>query len=102
MRTRPGRIALYGALIVGAVLCLLPMLWMLAASFMPTGEANSYPPRLWPSRVTFEHYGALFTRVNLGRAFLNSAIVSVCVTALAVLVTSMAGYALAKFRFRGR
>ena len=102
MRRGPGKIALYLALVVGAVICLLPMLWMLAASFMPTGEANTYPPRLWPSHVTFEHYAALFTRVNLGRAFLNSAIVSVCVTLLAVIITSMAGYALAKFRFRGR
>jgi multiple sugar transport system permease protein len=102
MRRGPGKIALYLALVAGAVICLLPMLWMLAASFMPTGEANTYPPRLWPSHATVEHYAALFTRVNLGRAFVNSAIVSVSVTVLAVLVTSMAGYALAKFRFRGR
>lgn len=102
MRPRPGRIALYAALVAGAIVCLLPMLWMVAASLMPTGEANTYPPRLLPSRFTFEHYAALFTRLDLGRAFLNSAIVSVCVTALAVVINSMAGYALAKFRFRGR
>ncbi|HEX9108897.1 MAG TPA: carbohydrate ABC transporter permease [Longimicrobiales bacterium] len=102
MRYRPSRIALYTTLVIGAILCLLPMLWMVAASLMPTGEANSYPPRLLPSHVTFEHYAALFTRLNLGRAFFNSAVVSISVTVLAVLINSMAGYALAKFRFRGR
>ena len=102
MSGRGGKILLYTLLVGGAVLCLLPMLWMVSASFMPTGEANSYPPRLLPSRMTLEHYGALFTRINLGRALINSTIVSVSVTALAVLINSMAGYALAKFRFRGR
>lgn len=39
---------LYAALLLGALLTMLPLWWMLAASFMPTGEANSFPPRLWP------------------------------------------------------
>jgi multiple sugar transport system permease protein len=42
-------------LVLGAALAVLPLLWMLSASLMPAGEANSYPPRLLPSRVTFEH-----------------------------------------------
>jgi ABC-type glycerol-3-phosphate transport system permease component len=35
---------------------------MVAASFMPTGEANSFPPRFLPSRPTLTHYVDLFTR----------------------------------------
>ena len=103
----PGRnpgamVLLYALLVLGAVLALLPMLWMLSASLMPTGEANSYPPRFLPSRVTFEHYRDLFTRLNLGRYLLNSALVALVVTASSVLVNSMAGYAFSKLRFRGR
>ena len=96
------RIALYGALVLGALVALLPMFWMVSASLMPTGEASSYPPRLVPSAVTWEHYRALFTRLDLGRFLLNSTIVAVTVTAVSLLVNSMAGYAFAKFRFRGR
>ncbi|MGH7508257.1 MAG: carbohydrate ABC transporter permease [Gemmatimonadales bacterium] len=78
------------------------MLWMLAASFMPAGEASSYPPRLLPSRPTVDHYRTLFTRLDLGRSLLNSGIVALTVTALSLLINSMAGYALAKLRFRLR
>ncbi|MGH7565185.1 MAG: carbohydrate ABC transporter permease, partial [Gemmatimonadota bacterium] len=59
--------ALYGALLLGVVLALTPLLWMVSASFMPTGQANSYPPSLLPSGATLEHYRDLFTRLDLGR-----------------------------------
>ena len=93
---------LYGALTAGAALTLLPLLWMLAASLMPAGEANHYPPRLWPSTVTFEHYAALFTRLDLGRYLLNSALLASATTVISLFINSMAGYAFAKFRFRYR
>jgi multiple sugar transport system permease protein len=102
VRGRGGAIALYAALAGGALLALGPMLWMLAASFMPAGEANSYPPRLLPSSPTLEHYRTLFTRLDLGRNLANSAIIAAMVTALSLLINSMAGYALAKLRFRYR
>jgi multiple sugar transport system permease protein len=93
---------LYAVLIGGALLTLMPLWWMLAASFMPTGEANTFPPRLWPSRVTGEHYADLFTRLNLARYAANSFIIATATTAISVLLNSMAGYAFAKLRFRGR
>lgn len=92
----------WAGLVVGSLLALGPMVWMVAASFMPTGEANSYPPHVIPSRPTVEHYAALFTRLDLGRYALNSAIVAGTVTAVSLFVNSMAGYAFAKLRFRGR
>ena len=97
-----GRALLYSALVVGAVIALFPMLWMVSASLMPTGEATSDPPRFLPSRVTGEHYRALFTRLNVGRYLVNSTIVALTVTAISLFVNSMAGYAFAKLRFRGR
>jgi multiple sugar transport system permease protein len=96
------QVVLYVLLIVGALIALLPMLWMLSASFMPTGEASTYPPHLLPSRITFAHYAELFTRLNLGRYLLNSTFIAVTVTAISLVVNSMAGYAFAKLRFRGR
>lgn len=95
-------VAVYAALAVGAVLTLLPLLWMVSASLMPTGEATAVPPRLLPSAVTFEHYAALLSRLNLGRSLFNSAFLACVVTAISVVLCSMAGYAFAKFRFAGR
>lgn len=93
---------LYALLAVGGVIALLPMVWMVSASLMEPGAANSYPPRLFPERPTLEHYAALFTRLNVGRYLVNSAFVALTVTVASLLINSMAGYAFAKLRFRGR
>jgi len=94
--------ALHVTLAAGALLTLTPLLWMLSASFMTAGEANAFPPRLLPRVATLEHYAALFTRLDLARHLLNSAIVAVGATLLSILFNSMAGYAFAKLRFGGR
>ena len=96
------RFLLHVALILGAFATAVPLLWMLSASVMPQGEASAFPPRLLPSRITFEHYASLFTRLSLGRAFLNSMLVACIATVLSLLFNSMSGYAFAKLRFRGR
>lgn len=101
-RQQTARIGLYFLLILGAVLAMLPMVWMVSASLMPTGEASTYPPRFFPSSITFDHYRDLFTRLNLGRNLLNSAFVSFVVTFASLFINSLAGYAFAKMRFRGR
>lgn len=102
MKRRLSWLAVHGLLLLAALATLLPLLWMVAASLMPTGEANQYPPRLLPSRVTIEQYQALFARLNLGRAFRNSLLLATAITTLSLLCNSMAGYAFAKLRFRGR
>jgi len=96
------RFLIHAALIVGAIVTIIPLAWMVSASFMPQGEATAFPPRFIPSRISFEHYEGLFTNLNLGRAFLNSLFVAILATALSLLINSMAGYAFAKLRFRGR
>ena len=102
MSDRMAKWLLHSALALLAALTLIPLLWMLSASFMPAGQANTVPPKLLPSEPTLEHYHALFTRLNLGRFLLNSTLIATAVTVISLLVNSMAGYAFAKFRFRGR
>ncbi|GIW45109.1 MAG: sugar ABC transporter permease [Candidatus Binatia bacterium] len=95
-------LALHGALFVGAVVVLLPLIWMCVASFMPAGEASQMPPRWWPSRPTTEHYETLFASLQLGRNFLNSLFLAAAATVLSLTFNSLAGYALAKLPFVGR
>ncbi|HUP01497.1 MAG TPA: carbohydrate ABC transporter permease [Gemmatimonadota bacterium] len=102
MRRTLGRAALYAALALGAVVSLVPLVWMVSASFMPAGQANTYPPALLPLDPTLEHYRALFTRLDLARTFFNSAFLAAAVTVIALFFNSLAGYAFAKLRFRGR
>ena len=101
-RERMTRVLLYALLILGAALALIPMVWMVSASLMPSGEASSFPPHFFPSKPTLEHYTDLFTRLNLGRYLLNSAFVALVVTSASLIINAMAGYAFAKLRFRGR
>jgi multiple sugar transport system permease protein len=91
-----------GLLLLGAGLTLFPLLWMLSVSFMSGMEATRFPPPMWPDAPTLEHYRTLFARLNLGRYLFNSAFLALTVTAISLLLSSMAGYAFAKLRFAGR
>ena len=102
LRTTPRRMLLIGALLLIAIVTSIPLLWMLSASFMASGEANAFPPPFFPKHITLEQYRALFTRLHVARYLTNSFLLSVSVTAISLLLNSMAGYAFAKFRFRGR
>ena len=102
MRRLAAPFAVNALLVLGAGLTLAPLVWMISASVMPTGEASSFPPGFIPSRITFEHYRDLFQRLSLGRAFGSSLLLASSVTFCSVILNSMAGYAFAKLRFRGR
>jgi multiple sugar transport system permease protein len=101
-RQRTAKIVLYVLLLIGAAISLLPMVWMVSASLMPSGEASTFPPHFLPSTVTFEHYVSLFTRLSIGRYLFNSALIAIIVTTTSLMINGMAGYAFAKLRFRGR
>lgn len=91
-----------GALVALAVVALAPLAWMLSVSFMPTGEASGFPPPLLPSAMSLDNYHELFARAGMGRYFANSLMISAAITLGALLINTMAGYAFAKLRFKGR
>ncbi len=95
-----GKTLKYLLLIVGAVIFAYPFLWMIAGSFKPELEINRLS--LWSSHFTATAYRQVLTKVPLGRAFLNSVIVSSSVTASVIVFGSMVGYALSKLRFAGK
>ena len=102
MKTRRSGMLVNAALVLVAVLTLFPLLWMVSASFMPAGSANTLPPPLLPKHPTLEHYVALFTRLDLLRNLLNSLLISSVTTVLSLFINALAGYAFAKLRFAGR
>jgi multiple sugar transport system permease protein len=89
-------VALLGLMVVA------PLLWMVAAAFMPRGTAQIYPPPLWPAEPTLDNFRELFSRLHLGRYLLNSLAISLSITGFGLLLNAMAGYAFAKLRFTGR
>jgi multiple sugar transport system permease protein len=94
--------AVNGLLLGTALITLFPLLWMLSASLMATGEASALPPPLLPDRPTFDNYRELFAHGGLWRYLANSVLLAVTVTLASLTFNVAAGYAFAKLRFAGR
>lgn len=92
-------------LILGMII-ILPFVFMIVASFKPAREifAHGLNLNLNLEMMTFNNYLALFT--NRGgiywRWFANSVLITIISTALILLFTSMVGYGLAQYKFKGR
>lgn len=79
----------------------LPPIWLFLSSLKSQSEIFMWPPSLWPQAPTLQSYYDTFSRANFLLYFQNSAVVAVLSAILAVSISVMAGYALAKFRFKG-
>ncbi len=93
-----------GLLLVLAVIFLIPLAWMLVTSVRSDSEITKGVISWIPRPFTLDNYHAILTDVQnpIGRWFLNSALVSVTATALTLVVTSLAAYALSRLEFPGR
>jgi multiple sugar transport system permease protein len=100
-----GRV-LTALLVVLAVLWLAPAIWVVVTSLKHTPDIIRTPPEWIPWPATLEHYHEVLLSssrtARIGRAFLNSAIVSVGAAVIVVFASAMAAYPLARMRFAGR
>ena len=85
-----------------AVVFLAPFYYMLVAASRPMSEMNVWPPPLLPGDSLWDNVATAISRQEIGLALGNSLLVSATVTAATVLFCTLAGYAFAKMRFRGR
>lgn len=99
---RAGQVAVYVILIAIALLYVYPFLIQVMTSFKTDAEATSNPLGLVPETWTTAAYERLFQNSNYPLWFRNSFIVSIAVTIGRVFVDALAGYALARLKFRGR
>jgi len=97
-----GRVLLYVPLIIFSIFMLVPFAFALTGSLKPEVEIFAVPLRWLPTTFQWNNYLLPFQKANFGRYFLNSAIVAIVQTAGPVLLCSMAGYSLAKFKYPGR
>ncbi|MFQ4146876.1 carbohydrate ABC transporter permease [Chlorogloeopsis sp. ULAP02] len=97
------KVLLYIILTLYAIITLVPFLWALSASFKPLFEIVSGESNFLPKNFTFDNYKQIFLQEPLFLRWLfNSMVIAISVTVLNLLFNSMAGYALARLRFRGR
>lgn len=102
MRQRIGIIVLHVVVIAGALITVLPLLWMIYSSFKTTGEIFRYPPWLPPETWSFKNYTSLFEGWAFQTWYRNSILYAGVQTALTLFFCSLAGFSFAKYQFRGK
>lgn len=102
-RPRPIRnLLLHLFLISGSVVMLLPFIWMLSTSLKTPPQIFTYPPVWLPDPIAWQNYRETVSVMPFGRFYLNSLIVASSITVLQLLTSSLAAFAFARLRFRGR
>src|SRR5687768_166490 len=98
-----GRLTLHTILIVGAFIMVLPFLWMVSTSLKTrTDVQTQFPPQLIPSTFMISNYSVALTSLPFDRYYINSLFVAGSVTVLQLFTSSLAAFAFARLRFKGR
>lgn len=92
----------YLALILLALVMLIPFAWMLSTSLKPTEYILRATPQFIPDPLTLDSYTGLLDLMPVDRMFFNSTLVAVIGTAGQILVGAMAAYAFARLHWPGR
>lgn len=92
----------YLALGVLIIIALFPYFWMITCAIRDQNEIFISPPKLWSSNVSLDSFERILTETKLPRYMLNSLITSLMATAMCIFCAIPAGYALARFQFKGK
>jgi multiple sugar transport system permease protein len=93
-------VVLYATLTAIATCALFPILWAISGSLKTAGEVTM--PTLFPAHPQWSNYREVFAVMPFWRMFFNSVLYAGCVSVGQVFFCSLAGYAFARLRFRGR
>ncbi|EKE44615.1 hypothetical protein OCGS_1453 [Oceaniovalibus guishaninsula JLT2003] len=100
-RRHAGSVVKYAVLALGAALMILPFADMFVGALRGPADVYANPPRYLPSDPQWGVYARVFRELPMTTWFANSVIVTCIITACQVATSTMAGYALAKYRFAG-
>ena len=95
-------VLLHVVVVTGALLTMLPIAWMIYASFKTTTEIFTFPPWLPPAVWSFENYRKLLVEWSYPYWYINSIVYAAVVTLFVLFFCSLAGFAFAKYTFRGK
>lgn len=88
-------------LLIFVLIYLYPIIWQVTTAFKTQSDALAMPPK-WIFTPTFENFANVLFERQMGRFFLNSVIIAVGSSVLAVIIGAMAAYALGRFQFKGK
>lgn len=102
LSTRIGRAALYAAAVVIAIWVLLPIWFIFVASFSPRAVVYAFPKPLIPAQFSLETMAFFVGTQGVIDSLRNSILVALVTVLLSLAIGGPAGYALARWAFRGR
>jgi multiple sugar transport system permease protein len=97
-----GKTITYVVLILGAVIMIFPFVWMILTSFKTVPESMQIPPTILPNQWNLDNFKEAIASLPFGRLYLNTALMILFRVLCAVVFSSMAGYAFAKLKFKGK
>ncbi len=98
----PARAGFYAMAVVFAVFSFFPIAWILLSSFMPLQELTAQPLAYLPQPPTLDSYRFALQQAPFARYYLNSTVCSLVATFACLVLAGLAGYAIARLRFRGK
>lgn len=84
------------------IIVVFPLLWLFLSSVKIEKQILAYPPKLFASKYTTTSFERIFTTIPMGIYLKNSAIFAISATFIALFFDSLAGYAFARFQFKGK
>ncbi|MCB0071494.1 MAG: carbohydrate ABC transporter permease [Caldilineaceae bacterium] len=101
-RRRVGAWTSHALLLVGAVVMVIPFVWMVSTSFKAAGKTFVYPPQWIPDPFVWQNYPDMWTALPFNHFFVNSIKIASLATLGQLLTCSMGGFTFGVLRFRGR
>ncbi|MER2263283.1 MAG: carbohydrate ABC transporter permease [Psychrobacillus sp.] len=96
------KILSYVLLSIASLLSLFPFYWMFVMATSPSSAYNSIPPTITPGSLLIENFNKVLDKIDFFQAMWNSLIICSIVTVVVLFISSLAGFAFAKFKFRGK
>lgn len=93
---------IYVVMTAVVLVTLFPLYWIFITAVKPVNEVFAYPPKLWPGQFHWGNFLEVLSHSDFPTYFKNSFIVSVTATVITLCINLLAGYAFAKYRFKGR
>lgn len=97
-----GKLVAYILLTLGALIMIVPFIWMLSTSLKDQQQLFAWPPNWFPNPFVWSNYTEVFSKINFGLYGLNTLKITAIVTIGRLILCSMAGYAFARMKFPGK
>ena len=92
----------YTLLIAFSIIMIMPFVWMILSTFKDQSELMRFPPKFLPDKFSLKNYVEVFSSFPFWRYYLNSILITTVAVTLTLLTSSLAGFAFAKYKFKGR